>query len=252
LYFINENYIRYSALESSLLIPADIHFIQFTWSEDRFDIDRVSPTKIYFNINHLFSILKPKLYYEYNTSSSNEHVLLPPVLNIGEKGIVPRDISSKNKINLNKKRGFFCCVIIAFSIFFPCLSSNRVNCSVLFRFYNSTKNSSSINIHIKFLKYCRDEIIDRSLLTQFYNSNQINDYLLIKECKFFYENNKNFYLKYSLYSARHRDFSSTTIATILAYSLIIALVVFLLVFFTAMSLFCIYRITTAKKKISEK
>jgi len=67
-----------------------------------------------------------------------------------------------------------------------------VNCSVLFRFYNSTKSSSSINIHVKFLKYCRDEIIDRSLLTQFYNSNQINDYLLIKECKF-YQNNKNLF-----------------------------------------------------------
>jgi hypothetical protein len=75
-------------------------------------------------------------------------------------------------------------VIVGFSIFFPCLSTNRVNCSVLFRFFNSTKTSSSINIHLKFLKYCRDEIINRSLLNQFYNSNQINDYLLIKECKF--------------------------------------------------------------------
>ncbi len=71
-------------------------------------------------------ILKPKLYYEYNTSSSNEQVLLRPVLNIIEKGIVPREISSKNKIDLNHKK-FWCCVIIAFSIFFPCLLSNRVN-----------------------------------------------------------------------------------------------------------------------------
>jgi hypothetical protein len=75
-------------------------------------------------------------------------------------------------------------VIIAFRIFFPCLSTNRVNCSVLFRFYNSTTKNKSLIVNLKFLKYCRDEVIDRSLLTQFYNSDQINDYLLIKECKF--------------------------------------------------------------------
>jgi hypothetical protein len=80
---------------------------------------------------------------------------------------------------MRRRKKFF--IIIAFSIFFPCLSSNRVNCSVLFRFYNST---SSINVHLKFLKFCRDEMINRSLLTHFYNSNQINDYLMIKECKF--------------------------------------------------------------------
>jgi len=142
-------------------------------------------------------------------------------------------------------------VIVGFSIFFPCLSTNRVNCSVLFRFFNSTKTSSSINIHLKFLKYCRDEIINRSLLNQFYNSNQINDYLLIKECKFNQIKTKQL-LKFYFYSARHRDFTSTTIVTIIAYSLIIALVVFLLVFCTAISLFCIYRMTTRKKKISEK
>jgi len=45
LYFINENQVRYSALESSLLVPPDIHFVQLTWSEDRFDIDTVSHTK---------------------------------------------------------------------------------------------------------------------------------------------------------------------------------------------------------------
>ncbi len=120
------------------------------------------------------------MYYEYNTSSSNEQALLRPVLNIVEKGMVPREISSKKKIHLNEKKIF---VFIAFSIFFPCLSSNRVNCSVLFRFYNSTRNERSINLNLKFLKYCRDEMVNRSLLTQFYNTNQINDYLLIKECK---------------------------------------------------------------------
>ena len=43
----------------------------------------------------LLLILQSKLYYEYNTSSSNEQALLRPVLNIVEKGIVPREISSK-------------------------------------------------------------------------------------------------------------------------------------------------------------
>lgn len=72
-------------------------------------------------------------------------------------------------------------IFLAFSIFFPCLSINQVNCSVLFRFYN---HSQSMNINLKFFKSCRDEIINRSLLTQFYNSNQLNDYFMIKECKF--------------------------------------------------------------------
>ncbi len=46
LYFINQNQIRYSALESSLYIPANIHFVQLTWNEDR-----VSSIQIYFNLN---------------------------------------------------------------------------------------------------------------------------------------------------------------------------------------------------------
>jgi hypothetical protein len=142
-------------------------------------------------------------------------------------------------------------VVIAFSIFFPCLSSVQVNCSVRFRFYNSTTKNKSMSIKLKFLKYCRDEFINRSLLTQFYNPNQINDYFLIKECKFIKSNLFFIRLLYS-YLARFRNFTSTTIATILAYSLMIALVVFLLVFCTAMSLFCLYRMTATKKKKSEK
>jgi hypothetical protein len=195
-------------------------------------------------------ILKPKLYYEYNTSSSNEQVLLRPVLNIIEKGIVPREISSKNKIDLNNKK-LWCCFIIAFSIFFPCLLSNRVNCSVLFRFYNSTTNHTSMFVNLKFLKYCREETLNTSLLTQFYNTNQMNEYLLMKERKFIKLKLNLSKVRYS-YSARYRDFASTTLATILAYSLVIAVVVFLLVFCTAMILFCLYRMTTKKKKISEK
>jgi hypothetical protein len=38
---INENQIRQSALESPLRVSADVHFVQLTWSEDRFDIDTV-------------------------------------------------------------------------------------------------------------------------------------------------------------------------------------------------------------------
>ncbi|CAF0754080.1 unnamed protein product [Rotaria sordida] len=195
LYFINENRIRQSAFESSLSVSANIHFVEFTWNEDRFDID------------------KSKLYYEYNTSSSDEQSLLRPVLNIIEKGIVPKEIST-------------------FSILFPCLTTNRINCSVLFRLYNSTTNHTTMIINLKFLKYCRIETtINQSVLSQFYNSNQIMDYLLIKE-------------------SRHRDFTSITITTIFTYSLIIAFVVFLIVFCTAISLFCLYRLTTTNKTIS--
>ena len=42
LYFIHDNQIRYAALKTPLLIPADVHFIQFTWNENRFDFDRVN------------------------------------------------------------------------------------------------------------------------------------------------------------------------------------------------------------------
>lgn len=42
LYFINENQIRHSALETPLFVPANVPIVQFTWSEDRFDLDRVS------------------------------------------------------------------------------------------------------------------------------------------------------------------------------------------------------------------
>ncbi|CAF0822291.1 unnamed protein product [Adineta steineri] len=195
LYFINENQIRQAALESALVISPDIHFLQLTWNQDRSDINT------------------PKLHYEYNTSSSNEQVLLRPVLNIAEQGIVPRKTS-------------------AFSIFFPCVSSQRVNCSILFRFYNATTNHSSMIINLKLLKYCQDQTINSSVLKQFYSTNQINDYLLMKQ-------------------SNYRDFASTTLATILAYSLVIAIVVFLLVFCTAMSLFCLYRMTTTKHKKSE-
>ncbi|CAF4151446.1 unnamed protein product, partial [Rotaria sp. Silwood2] len=174
LYFINGNQIRQSAFESSLLVSANIHFVEFTWNNERLDIDT------------------SKLYYDYNTSSSNEQALLRPVLNIVENGIVPRKTST-------------------FSIFFPCLTTNRVNCSVLFRLYNSTTNHTSMIIPLKFMKYCRDETMNHSLLSQFYNSNQIIDYLLMKE-------------------SRHREFASITITTIFAYSLIIAFVVFLIVF----------------------
>ncbi|CAF2619161.1 unnamed protein product [Rotaria sp. Silwood2] len=153
------------------------------------------------------------LYYDYNTSSSNEQALLRPVLNIVENGIVPRKTST-------------------FSIFFPCLTTNRVNCSVLFRLYNSTTNHTSMIIPLKFMKYCRDETMNHSLLSQFYNSNQIIDYLLMKE-------------------SRHREFASITITTIFAYSLIIAFVVFLIVFCTAISLFCLFRMTTTKKTLSK-
>ncbi|CAF4515620.1 unnamed protein product [Rotaria sp. Silwood1] len=193
LYFINKNQFRQSAFESSLSISPNIHFVEFTWNADRAN----------FNTS--------KLYYEYNTSSSNEQALLRPVLNIIEKGNVPRETST-------------------FSIFFPCLTTNRVNCSVLFRLYNSTANHTSMFINLKFLKYCRDETINHSLLAQFYNSNQIIEYLLIKE-------------------SRHRDLASITITAIFAYSLIIAFVVFLIVFCTAISLFCLYRITITKKTI---
>ncbi|CAF2855747.1 unnamed protein product [Rotaria sp. Silwood2] len=195
LYFINGNQIRQSAFESSLLVSANIHFVEFTWNNERLDIDT------------------SKLYYDYNTSSSNEQALLRPVLNIVENGIVPRKTST-------------------FSIFFPCLTTNRVNCSVLFRLYNSTTNHTSMIIPLKFMKYCRDETMNHSLLSQFYNSNQIIDYLLMKE-------------------SRHREFASITITTIFAYSLIIAFVVFLIVFCTAISLFCLFRMTTTKKTLSK-
>jgi hypothetical protein len=93
LYFVNDNQIRYSAIETALYIPVDIHFVQFTWNNDR-----VSSTKSISKIRILS--FQSKLYYEYNTISSNEQVLLRPVLNIIEKGIVPRDISSRKMMNL--------------------------------------------------------------------------------------------------------------------------------------------------------
>ena len=104
---------------------------------------------------------------------------------------------------------------------------------------------------MKFLKYCRDETVDRSLLSQFYNSDQINDYLSIRECELIVFRVHGGEYSFNL-SARHQNFSSITIATVLAYSLIIALIVFLLVFCTAMSLFCLYRMTTTKKVGTEK
>jgi hypothetical protein len=79
----------------------------------------------------------------------------------------------------------------------------------------------------------------------------MNEYLLMKERKF-RKLKLNLSKVFYSYSARYRDFASTTLATILAYSLVIAVVVFLLVFCTAMILFCLYRMTTNKKKISEK
>ncbi|CAF4051173.1 unnamed protein product, partial [Rotaria sp. Silwood2] len=39
LYFINGNQIRQSAFESSLLVSANIHFVEFTWNNERLDID---------------------------------------------------------------------------------------------------------------------------------------------------------------------------------------------------------------------
>ncbi|CAF0790298.1 unnamed protein product [Adineta ricciae] len=193
LYFINKNHVRQAALQSPISIPADIHFVQFTWNVDKLPLHHTR-----------------RIYYEYNTSSSNEHVLLRPVLNIATRGVVPRDIST-------------------FSIFFPCLTTSRVNCSVLFRFSNSTMNSSSTIVHFTFVKHCRDQILDRSLLTQFYNANELDEYFLLKE-------------------SLHRNFAPTTLATILAYSLLIALVVFLLVFCTTMGLFCLYRMSTTPNK----
>ncbi|CAF4285921.1 unnamed protein product [Rotaria socialis] len=193
LHFIDENQIRQTALETPLLVSTDMHFVEFTWNAHSLKTDT----------SHI--------YYQYNTSSSNEQILLQPVLNINEKGIVPREVST-------------------FAIFFPCLTTNRVNASVIFRFYNSTANDISTTINLKFLKYCRDATINNSLLAQFYNSDQINSYLLIKE-------------------SRSRDLFSISIATIFAYSLIIAVAVFLIVFCTAITLFCLYRMTTENKKM---
>ncbi|CAF3195777.1 unnamed protein product [Rotaria socialis] len=193
LHFIDENQIRQTALETPLLVSTDMHFVEFTWNAHSLKTDT----------SHI--------YYQYNTSSSNEQILLQPVLNINEKGIVPREVST-------------------FAIFFPCLTTNRVNASVIFRFYNSTANDISTTINLKFLKYCRDATINNSLLAQFYNSDQINSYILIKE-------------------SRSRDLFSISIATIFAYSLIIAVAVFLIVFCTAITLFCLYRMTTENKKM---
>ncbi len=39
-------------------------------------------------------------------------------------------------------------------------------------------------VNLKFLKYCREETFNTSLLTQFYNTNQMNEYLIMKERKF--------------------------------------------------------------------
>ena len=129
-----------------------------------------------------FFYLKSKLHYEYNTSSTNKQILLPPVLNIVERGIVPREISSrKSRTNwiLEIRIEF-----LAFYIFFPCLLTNRVNSSVLFRFSNSTRNSQSSFINIKFQKSCRNDVINQTFLNQFYNFNQINEYLIAKECRY--------------------------------------------------------------------
>lgn len=127
-----------------------------------------------------------------------------------------------------------------------------MNSSVLFRFSNSTRNSQSSFINIKFQKSCRNDVINQTFLNQFYNFNQINEYLIVKECRYDFVFKKESKLKSIFDLASQKNFTSTTIATILAYSLIIALIVFLLVFCTAMSLFCVYRMTTKKKTMSEK
>lgn len=58
-----------------------------------------------------------------------------------------------------------------------------MNCSVLFRFSNASKPSQTISIDFKFLKSCSDEVINRSRLTEFYHSNQLDEYLSLKQCK---------------------------------------------------------------------
>lgn len=144
-----------------------------------------------------------------------------------------------------------CLFFLAFSVFFPCLSKEQVNCSVLFRFYNSTKPSQTISIDLKFLKSCQDEVINRSRLTEFYHSNQLDEYFSLKECKSMAQFTEFSQINF-LSSVHHRSLAPVTLVTILAYSLIIASIVFLLVFCTAMSLFCIYRMTISKKKISKE
>jgi hypothetical protein len=106
-------------------------------------------------------------------------------------------------------------------------------------------------ITVKILKSCRNDPIDRSILTQFYNANQIDDYLYLQQCRSI-DSSWQQVLYNDLFLARHPQFASTTLATILAYSLIIAFLVFLLVFCTAMSLFCLYRMTTVKTMKSDK
>lgn len=73
--------------------------------------------------------------------------------------------------------------ILAFSLFFPCLTTKQSNASIFFRFYNETSVNPSITINIKFLKNCRYETINQSLINEFYTSEQFNEYLLLKEGK---------------------------------------------------------------------
>ncbi|CAF1476965.1 unnamed protein product, partial [Didymodactylos carnosus] len=155
-----------------------------------------------------------KSLYQYNTTSSNLEELLSPVLDITPTGSVPRHLSN-------------------FNVYFPCISASSelesINCSITFRFYNITHNYSSQSIvNLKFLKQCvKNEKLNQSILSQFYNTAQIEAYLLTQS---------------------HRSLSSIGVVTILGYSIIIALIVFVLVFSTAMILFCLYRKTTRKKR----
>lgn len=52
--------------------------------------------------------LQTKLFYEYNTTSMNEQISLRPVLNIVEKGVVPREISSRTMMIMMSIESLIC------------------------------------------------------------------------------------------------------------------------------------------------
>jgi len=157
-----------------------------------------------------------KFSYQYNTSTTNVNSLLSPVLNIENNGSVPKQLSN-------------------FSILFPCVPTAKVdsfvNCSVLFHFYKPNHNSSSSFINLKFRKQCLKGQylkINESTLTLFYNADLTNSFFIQK--------------------SQLQSLTSKDLMTVLTYSMMVAFIVFMIVFSSAMILVCLYRNTVKRRR----
>lgn len=71
--------------------------IYLEWRSSKFDL-----------MDLFINPLQTKLFYEYNTTSMNEQISLRPVLNIVEKGVVPREISSRTMMIMMSIESLIC------------------------------------------------------------------------------------------------------------------------------------------------